>query len=169
MLNSLIEIEESKEPRISDDAFKPKKTPVKQDQGRRLSKQIIVFGDGEECEQTVDDSNYYKTRPQNQVETQQRQSRFGPTQPIKESVRVFKSSELYDNSSEPRIADSETELLKFSIENAELINMRKKVQLSHNVVLAVSEQKVGSIDHSHSIVAQNMLKEGQQISFSNEL
>ena len=44
-------------------------------------------------------------------------------------------------------------ILKFSIENAELINMRKKVQLSHNVVLAVSEQKVGSIDHSHSLVA----------------
>lgn len=112
-----------------------------------------MFGDGEECEQTVDESDYYKTRPHNQVEKQQRQSRFGPTQPIVESTRVFKSSELYDNSSEPRIADSDAELLKFSIENAELINMRKKVQLSHNVVLTVSEQKAVLINHSHSIVA----------------
>lgn len=119
-----------------------------------------MFGDGEECEQTVDESDYYKTRPQNQVENQQRQSRFRPTQPIVESARVFKSSELYDNSSEPRIADSDAELLKFSIENAELINMRKKVQLSHNVVLTVSEQKAVSINHSHSIIAQNMLNEG---------
>ena len=153
MLNSLVEIEESKEPRISDDPFKPKKAQTKQEQGRRLSKQLIVFGDGEECEQTVDDTNYYKQRPQNQIETQQRQSRFGPTQQIKESVRVFKSSELYDNSSEPRIVDSETVLLKFSIDNAELINMRKKVQLSHNVVLAVSDQRTGQLDHSHSLVA----------------
>jgi len=49
--------------------------------------------------------------------------------------------------------DSEGVLIKFFIDKAELINMRKKVQLSHNVVLSVGEQKAGLIDHTHSLVA----------------
>ena len=81
MLNSLVEIEESKERKMSDDAFRPKKQAHHQESGRRLSKQIIVFGDGEECVQITDETNYYKSRPQNQLETQQRQqSRSGSVQ-----------------------------------------------------------------------------------------
>ena len=60
MLNSLVEIEESKDRRMSDEAFKPKKTTANQETGRRLSKQLIVFGDGEECVQITDETNYYK-------------------------------------------------------------------------------------------------------------
>ncbi len=72
MRNSLTDLEECKERHSSDDAFRPKKTTTHQETGRRLSKQLIVFGDGEECVQITDDSNYYKTRTQNQIETQQR-------------------------------------------------------------------------------------------------
>ena len=51
MLNSLVGLEEEKNEIYSEDAYRPAKremSPVAD--GRRVSKQIVVFEDGDQCE-----------------------------------------------------------------------------------------------------------------------
>jgi hypothetical protein len=50
MLNSLVGLEEEKNEIYSEDAYRPKREMSPVADGRRVSKQIVVFEDGNKCE-----------------------------------------------------------------------------------------------------------------------